>query len=268
MQHWQRGDYVILRDPLATRATRVYTAISGDETPNLPGWPYVVVEDTDEFVALWLPEGTKLWRWDIAEQRMRQPRATIGDSLRLLYPGKPYHVDLFFESGSGPAPWVQYFFLGARPAGYEMGPSRVGRGEVFGDQQPAAEAVRGHFYGWKADIIAPFTRTQFGLDVTDEVLDVVVRPDRSYAIKDADQMAQFVSQGFYTQAEADRLNAAVRQVVDLIEHGAPPFDATWIGWRPQSDLGVPEAPDGWQFLALPDSEWGAIHRHFNPACYV
>jgi hypothetical protein len=266
--YWKRGDHVILRDPLETRATRVYTALTGDEAPNLPGWPYVVVEDTDERVALWLPEGTKLWRWDIEEQRFREPRVTQGDSLRLLYPGRQYQVALFFESGSGPAPWVQYLLLGAPPSGYEGRQSLIGTGHVFDSQVAEEEHPRGRFYGWKVDIIAPFRRTRLGFDVTDEVLDVVVRPDHSHALKDADQMEEFVRRGVYTRAEADRLHASAREVIDLVERGWPPFDDTWSSWRPTPDLGIPEAPAGWHLLPLPDSEWGAIHRRLNPGQYM
>lgn len=260
---WQPGDNIILRDPLQTRSTRVYTAIRGDTIANLPGWPYSVVEDSDEIVALYLPQGTKLWRWDIVEQRMRQPRVTIGDSLRLLFPGKPYHVDLFFESGSGPAPWVRYFFLGEPSHGYDVELSRVGSGRLFDDKPSPAEPVTGHFYGWKVDIIAPFQGTELGFDVTDEVLDIVVRPDRSYAINDADQMEHFVARGIYTREEADLLHAHVREVIGLIEAAKPPFDDTWTSWQASPDLGLPEAPAGWQFLRLPDAEWGAIHHPVN-----
>ena len=266
-QHWNHGDHVILRDPLEARGTRVYTAVTGDETPNLPGWPYIVIQDTEDLIALYLPEGTRLWRWNIAEQRFREPRLTLGDSLRLLFPGRPYHVDLFFESGSGPAPWVQYLFLGAPPSGYETRPSRIGKGELFTDRVRTDDVIPGNFYGWKADIVTPFRRTELGFDVSDEVIDVVVRPDRTYALKDADQMEEFVARGIYTQTDADRLEACAREVIDLVERRDPPFDDTWTAWHPSPGLGIPEAPEGWHLLPLPDSEWGAIHRRFNPQSY-
>ena len=266
--HWKRGDHVILRDPLVTRSTRAYTAITGDETPNLPGWPYVVVADTNELVALWLPEGTRLWRWNIVEQRFREPRITRGDSLRLLFPGKPFHVDLFFESGSGPAPWVRYLLLGEPSSGYETGPSLIGKGEVWADRVDAGEPTPGKFYGWKVDIISPYRRTALGFDVTDDVLDVVVRPDGSFALKDADQMERFVALGIYSSAEAERVHGHAREVIDLVERRLPPFDDAWARWRPSPDLGIPWAPFGWHLLPLPDSEWGATHRHLNPGQYA
>jgi hypothetical protein len=255
-RRWLPGDVVIVRDPLETRGTRVYETLTGDHTPNLPGWPYIVVEDTDSLVALYLPEGTRLWRWDILEQRFREPRTTHGDSIRLLFPGKPYSVDLFFDAGSGPAPWVRYFFMGEAPSAYPAPIIPVASGGKPGDRAS-------RFYGWKVDIIAPFRRTEVGFDVSDEVLDIVVRPDRTYVWKDEEQMSRFVELGIYSQNDADRLRQAGLEVIELVERGASPFDGGWVDWRPPARKFIPEAPDGWQYLPLADSEWGDLHRRVN-----
>jgi hypothetical protein len=230
--------------------------LSGDHTPNLPGWPYIVLEDTDSRAALYMPEGTRLWRWDIADQRFREPRTTQGDSVRLFFPGKPYSVDCFYETGSGPAPWVRYLFLGDAPPFYPA--SRLP--PAWSGPPPAGT----RFYGWKVDIVAPPIRTELGFDFSDEVLDIVVRPDRTYVWKDEDQMAQCVALGIYSQAEADRLHAAGSEVIDLIEQSKSPFDSEWPHWTPPSDLRcIPEAPQGWHLLPLADSEWGNLHRRIH-----
>ena len=85
---WQPGDTVVVRYPPAERMARAYRELSRDPVVNIAGWPYIVLRDTDDVVALYLPEGTKLWRWDIEEQRLREPRVTQGDSVRLLFPGQ------------------------------------------------------------------------------------------------------------------------------------------------------------------------------------
>jgi hypothetical protein len=270
-RRWHFGDIVVLRDPLETRATRAYTAITGDTTPNIPGWPYMVIEDNQDAVALYLPEGTRLWRWDITEQRFREPRTTRGDSLRLLYPGKPFQVDLFFDSGSGPAPWVSYFFLREAAPGYEGTPSRIGHGRipeptappVIHEGHPSAQmpaGQKGRFYGWKVDLIAPFVRTSLGFDVCDEVLDLIVWPDGSHAWKDLDQMAELVRMGIYSEKEVNHLYEAGNEVLRLLQQGRPPFDHQWLDWTPPGHIPRPKAPDGWQWLPLADSEWGRLHR--------
>jgi hypothetical protein len=112
--------------------------------------------------------------------------------------------------------------------------------------------------------VAPPIRTELGFDVSDEVLDIVVRPDRTYVWKDEDQMAQLVNLGVYSQADADRLHAAGSEMIDLIEIGASPFDDEWPHWTPTPDLRfIPEAPQGWHLMPVADSEWGNLHRLIN-----
>ena len=219
---WQRGDTIILRYALYERMTRVYQA-ARDDPVNVAGWPHVVVEDAGR-VALYMPEGTPLFRWDVEDKRFRKPRMSQGDSIRLLYPGQCYDVSMFYETGSGPAPWVRYYF-----------PQGCGR-----------------FYGWKVDLSAPFRRTALGFDVIDEVLDIVVRPDRSYYWKDEDLMARFIDLGIYTPDEARNLRRAGEAVIERIESQQSPFDDEWINWFPTPDLAISEMPRGWELLPLAD----------------
>ena len=258
-EHWAPGDIIVLRDALTTRGTRSYEHIFDDHTPNLPGWPYIVLKDTAEMLVLYLPEGTQMRRWNIEQRRLREPRITHGDSVRLFFPGKSYAVDMFYETGSGPAWFVRNFFFSPGE------PVRGGTPVVLPE---GTHFERGHFYGWKVDMIAPFSRTELGIDVCDEVLDIVVKPDRSYLWIDTAEMEELVAKGIYSQAESDRLYEAGREVFRLIETGASPFDDEWIGCRPGPDIldrGIPELPEGWQFIALADSEWGRIHASVEAA---
>src|SRR5262245_12700118 len=86
--HWQPGDTVVVRWALYKRMTRTYAALNGDPT-NIGAWPHIVLEDSAVRTALYLPEGTQLWRWNIEEGRLREPRLSHGDSILLLYPGRP-----------------------------------------------------------------------------------------------------------------------------------------------------------------------------------
>jgi hypothetical protein len=65
-----------------------------------------------------MPEGAKLWRWNVEEGQFREPRTSQGDSIRLFFPGKPFEVSLFYETGSGPAPHVRFFFPGVEERFY------------------------------------------------------------------------------------------------------------------------------------------------------
>lgn len=257
---WQRGEVVVIRDRLETRCTRSYEELTGDHVPNLPGWPHIVLEDRPDRVALYCPDGTPVWRWDILERRLRTPYISRGESVRLLFPGKRYTVTCLFESGGGPALHVRYYFMGGE---------RMYSGARLADWGSRPYAPAGRFYGWKVDMISPFTRNPLGFDVSDAVLDIVIRPDRSYMWKDEDEMAHLVSLGIYSQAEAESLHESGEEVIALIERGLPPFDQEWTGWSASTDLGfIPEAPEGWQYLPVADSEWGALHRRMNPDSYA
>src|SRR5688572_10315843 len=98
--HWQPGDVVIVRYPEEDRMTRAYFATAANPTRGVHGWPHLVLSDTDECVAVYMPEGTPLWRWNIDEQRFRAARMSVGASVRLFFPGKRYEVSLFYDTGS------------------------------------------------------------------------------------------------------------------------------------------------------------------------
>ena len=154
------------------------------------------------------------------EQRFREPASALrGYNLRLLFPGKPYDVTLFYDAGNGVSPFIESYF----------GPRE------------------GHFRGWKVDLVTPVQRSEFGYDTIDEVLDIIVRPDRSYYWKDEDQMALLISKGVYTTDEAEQIRQAWREVGALIESAKPPFDEEWTDWQPTADLILRDVPQGWQF---------------------
>jgi hypothetical protein len=258
-KRWQPGDVVVIRELLETRCTRAYEELTGDHSPNLPGWPYIVLEDTDDRVALYCPEGTPVLRWDILDAGLREPYITEGESVRLLFPGRPYTVTLLFDTGTGPPPHVRYYYMGGQRmySGAEL-PAWGGR----------PYAPYGRFFGWKVDMVTPFGRNALGFDLSDAVLDIVVRPDRLHMWKDLDEMAHLVELGIYSRAEANRLQDEGNDVIALIESALPPFGDEWTSWRPSADVKfVPEAPDGWQYLPVADSEWGAFHRRMNPRSY-
>jgi hypothetical protein len=187
-KRWRRGDTVVLRYPPEDRMVRSYRASTGDTVVNVAGWPHVVLEDKEDLVAVYLPEGSPFIRWNVAEGRSRPAKMSQGDSVRLFFPGKPYEVSLFYDTGTGPASWVRYYFPGEQ----------------------------GRFYGWKVDITSPFARTEI-----------------------------------YTEADAARLRDIGREVIELIEAAAFPFDDFWPNWQPEPGLVVGEIPSGWQDVPVP-----------------
>jgi hypothetical protein len=107
---------------------------------------------------------------------------------------------------------------------------------------------KGPFYGWKVDLASPYRRTAVGFDVTDEVLDIVVNPDRSYWWKDEDQLLQLIDLGIYSEVAAEEIRAA-GEVIELIDRHLPPFDEEWQTWRPPAGLAASEVPEGWHLIS-------------------
>ncbi|MBI3460176.1 DUF402 domain-containing protein [Candidatus Acetothermia bacterium] len=118
----------------------------------------------------------KHWKPGEDEQRFMEPWTMRMDFLTLIFPGKAYLVHLVFDAGSGTPPWYEPYFSG-----------------------------EDRFRGWKVDLVTPLRRTGRGFDFTDEVLDIIVRPDRSWYWKDEDQMARYLVTGVYTEAEVEHL---------------------------------------------------------------
>jgi hypothetical protein len=86
-----------------------------------------------------------------------------------------------------------------------------------------------------------------GVDVTDQDLDIVVTPDRTWQWKDEDEFAERLAlpEHYWVPDEA-AVWAEGRRVVKLIEAGEFPFDGTWTDFRPDPSWPVPDAvPDGW-----------------------
>lgn len=109
----------------------------------------------------------------------------------------------------------------------------------------------GGFTSWYVNLEEPAVRWDdgetCGLDFTDQDLDIVVAPDRSWRWKDEDEFAErlafpehyWVHDGAAVRAEGERL-------IPLIEAGKFPFDGTWCDFTPDPDwLAPPDLPPGW-----------------------
>jgi predicted RNA-binding protein associated with RNAse of E/G family len=201
---WQPGDEVVLRN----------TGFFVGEA-----WvtPHVVVQDNDDLVVLYRPEGTPYECWSISQQRLIPLGKTKMDMLRLMFPGRDYAVELFFDTERGSPPYR--VFVGA-----------------------------GRFRGWKVNIEAPFERFELGFNTTDHFLDIIVKPDRSYAWKDQEVMAAWLARGAYRREEVERFYASGRELEPLIEGGVSPFDDEWTDWLPGRGVSVPRVPEGWHLL--------------------
>jgi hypothetical protein len=177
----------------------------------------VVIEDTDDRVVLYRPEGTGWAIWSFDDQTMRYPSPTRMDVLRLMFPGQSYAVELYFATETG---------------------------EAYSD----FDHIHGRFRGWKLNVEAPFRRTVHGFDTTDDVLDIFVEPGGTWHWTDATELDFWVRDGAYSHDDYAHFYATAEAVEPLIAAGHPPFDDEWIDWQPPPGLASPALPDGWHLL--------------------
>jgi len=110
----------------------------------------------------------------------------------------------------------------------------------------------GEFAAWYVNLEEPSVRWDdgelAGVDVTDQDLDIWVWPNRSWAFKDDDELAERLEfPEHYWVHDADAVWAQARAVVPFIESGAFPFDGTWCDFRPDPQWTIPPPVEsGWQ----------------------
>jgi hypothetical protein len=97
-----------------------------------------------------------------------------------------------------------------------------------------------------------------GIDVIDQDLDIVVRPDRSWAWKDEDELAERLAHPeHYWVRDAATVWAEGRRLIKIIEAGDFPFDGTWTDFRPDPAWPVlTTMPRGWDRPPVPRTDFG------------
>lgn len=206
---WRPGDVITLR----------YVGHSDFHVRGRPGllqgWPYVVVEDSEDLLALWMPVGTRMKRIDLADRSR-----PVAD---LVHGEHPYDA---FRRGE---------VLRLMPVG-----ARYSIWLHWAPQRPH------EFLGWYVNLEAPFVRTPIGVDTTDDSLDVVVTPDLEWSWKDEHLAEGWIEAGVYTREETDQFFATGRGVIADIEARRFPFDGSWLAWRPDPAWPIPEVHPEWE----------------------
>ena len=192
----------------------------------LQGWPYVVVEDGPELVALYMPVGTEIAMADLHDR---------GRALAPLVHGE--HPSLAFRRGEK---------LRLKDPG--------SRHSVWLHWSTDEER---RFLGWYVNMEASWERTASGFDTTDLALDLIVEPDRRWTVKDDSELDQLTRLGVFTDEERQRIRSEALWVISQIEAGMAPFDESWLDWRPPSLSVAPRVPSEWDLVP------GASVTHFT-----
>ncbi|PZF97796.1 DUF402 domain-containing protein [Micromonospora deserti] len=108
-----------------------------------------------------------------------------------------------------------------------------------------------HFAHWYVNLEEPGVRWDdgalAGVDVVDQDLDVLVRPDRSWEWKDeAEFVERLAFPDHYWVADENAVRAEGKRVIALAEAGEFPFDGTWCDFTPPPRWTTPDRlPVGW-----------------------
>ena len=110
---------------------------------------------------------------------------------------------------------------------------------------------RGRFVNWYVNLEERAVRWDdgavAGVDIVDQDLDIVVRPDRSWEWKDEDEFTERLAiPEHYWVPDEQAVRAEGRRVIKVIEAGEFPFDGTWTDFVPDPSWQTPtDLPDGW-----------------------
>jgi hypothetical protein len=208
---FQPGDHITLRNVFRGRVQTVF--------------PSILVADTPELIATWLPLGTPV---------LNGVSDTSADD-----DGGKGHLSAETMAAKSwtmaPRNWHTAGTLRLK------NPRSMWSLWVFWD--PGMTEVR----GWYINIDAPYKRTRLGFDTWDMFLDVVVQPDRkSWRYKDEDEFAEAIETGLFTDREAEEVRATAAQALETIKANRPPFDDIWSKWRPDILWDTPTIPDDWE----------------------
>ncbi|MEU1802069.1 DUF402 domain-containing protein [Streptomyces sp. NPDC019937] len=203
---WAPGDHILWR----------YRANASDAIHICR--PVTVVRDSPELLAVWLAPGTACVKPQLADgtQVHREPLSTRYTKPRVTALSQWFGTGVLKLARPGD-PWSVWLFW-----------ERDWR-----------------FKNWYVNLEEPLARWSGGVDSEDHFLDIAVYPDRSWEWKDEDEFAQAQRAGLMPGEQAERVWAAGRAAMRLIDSWDAPFREGWEEWRPDPSWTVPVLPADW-----------------------
>jgi hypothetical protein len=177
--------------------------------------------------------GDRIVRREVIDGRswLEYPQIVIHDSAELLVAYTPPGAPFEFPAGTWPTangmhPWHGSDGWQGHGALHLMWPGVQHAVWVFW-----VGADR-HFAHWYINIQEPFRRTSIGYDTQDLELDLVVEPNGTWWLKDAENLVARIDEG---RLSADQGAAAISEaarLAELLDDGRWWWDRSWAFWRP------------------------------------
>ncbi len=197
-QTWSRGAVVVRSEMLGLQPQEVVST-----TPATGVWlhvPVIVVDDTAEQFVSYIP------------------------------PGSPF----VFPEGPWPTPDGRHPWHGR--------PGWTGHGCLM-VQRPGEHFAVWHFWDgpgrefvcWYLNLQTAFVRTADGYRTQDLELDLVVFPDGSHVVKDADVLDDRVAEGRYSPELVAWIRSYGDGLIRRLETEGPWWDRSWADWEPDPE---------------------------------
>ena len=172
------------------------------------GWGGLVVEDTPELLALYMPTGSPL-----------------------------AYADDFF---GGPHPWSPKDRWEGHGVLQLQRPGDMHAVWVFwhGEER--------EFGAWYVNLQEPFRRSAQGFDTQDLELDIVVSRNGSWRCKDDEKLEQWIERGRWTPDEVAAIRREGAAIAAELEAGRRWWSDDWASWQPDSPWATPSLPPNWE----------------------
>lgn len=178
-----------------------------------------VVADDARGLITWTAEGSQvMWRTTLNGERVRKFSVDeLAVVPTMLSPGRWAGTNVLWLTPPGASHSIWWFF-----------------------------DADGVFFGWYVNLETPSRRWSGGIDMTDLVLDIWVKPDRSWNWKDEDEFAERTGHpDYWSVEEAAPIRAEGERMIALIKAGVYPFDGTLTDFKPDSEWEPTVLPPLW-----------------------
>ncbi len=186
--------------------------------------PMRVIEDTPDALVVWQAPGTRYLASVPAD----------GKPFRARPPLERFKCDKVYEV----VPWLG------------DGTVRIhNTGTAHSSWLFRAPDLSGEYLGWYGNLEAPLRRSDIGVHTVDHVLDIFMDAQGNVALKDEDELEAAEAVGRFTAGEVAEIRSEGQRVHDAMTRREPPYDGSWLDWKPDAAWTVPELRDEFARLA-------------------
>lgn len=99
------------------------------------------------------------------------------------------------------------------------------------------------FWGWYGNLEDPLERFDWGVRTVDHLLDVWLDAEGNVGWKDEDEFDAAIRVGRFPLAKAAEIRAEGERVFGAMTRRDPPYDGSWLDWRPDPSWTLPSLPE-------------------------